>query len=175
MNLLWHEPGRMAYERFHAAYVQCFCGSICIYIYIWARFMVLYLIHYFSGVPEKHARPYIYIFYSVQNPGRYIYIYKIRIYARYQQTDCNLWWRNLRAVQKSKFPCISKRITMSISNETVTTTNSHQIPLVNITVVSNLLSMCARSEKCHDPSSVATVWVKTYWPILLLPFFFLVS
>lgn len=67
MNLLWHEPGRMAYERFHAVYVQCFCGSICIYIYIWARFMVLYLIHYFSGGPEKHARPYIYIYYMCIN------------------------------------------------------------------------------------------------------------
>ena len=113
--------------------------------------MVLYLIHYFSGVPEKHARPYIYIYSTVFKIQIDIYIDKIRIYVRYQQTDCNLWWRNLRAVQKSKFPCISKRITMSISNETATTTNSHQIPLVNITVVSNLLSMCARSEKMPRP------------------------
>ena len=70
MNLLWHEPGRMAYERFHAVYVQCFCGSICIYIYIWARFMVLYLIHYFSGGPEKHARPYIYILYVYKSSSK---------------------------------------------------------------------------------------------------------
>ena len=102
--------------------------------------------------PRKARAPiYIYILQCSKSRSIYIYIYKIRIYVRYQQTDCNLWWRNLRAVQKSKFPCISKRITMSISNETATTTNSHQISLVNITVVSNLLSMCARSEKMPRP------------------------
>ena len=175
MNLLWHEPGRMAYERFHAVYVQCFCGSICIYIYMGAFHGIISYPLLLRGPRKARAPIYIYILQCSKSRSIYIYIYKIRIYARYQQTDCNLWWRNLRAVQKSKFPCISKRITMSISNETATTTNSHQIPLINITVVSNLLSMCARSEKCHDPSSVATVWVKTYWPILLLPFFFLVS
>lgn len=75
MNLLWHEPGRMAYERFHAVYVQCFCGSICIYIYIYGRVSWYYILSITSQGAPKSTRAHIYIFYSVQNPGRYIYIY----------------------------------------------------------------------------------------------------
>ena len=45
-------------------FMQSMCNvfvEVYAYIYIWARFMVLYLIHYFSGGPEKHARPYIHM------------------------------------------------------------------------------------------------------------------
>ena len=55
-----------------------------IYIYIWARFMVLYLIHYFSGGPEKHARPYIYIMYITIYDSLSLYIYT-HAYARILQ------------------------------------------------------------------------------------------
>ena len=59
MNLLWHEPGRMAYERFHAVYVQCFCGSICIYIYI--RVSWYYILSITSQGAPKSTRAHIYI------------------------------------------------------------------------------------------------------------------
>ena len=57
-------------------FMQSMCNvfvEVYAYIYIWARFMVLYLIHYFSGGPEKHARPNIYIY--TYTYIMYIYIY----------------------------------------------------------------------------------------------------
>ena len=66
MNLLWHEPGRMAYERFHAVYVQCFCGSICIYIY--GRVSWYYILSITSQGAPKSTRAHIYI-YILYTPG----------------------------------------------------------------------------------------------------------
>ena len=59
-------------------FMQSMCNvfvEVYAYIYIWARFMVLYLIHYFSGGPEKHARPYIYIVYNNEN---IVYLIKLK-------------------------------------------------------------------------------------------------
>ena len=60
MNLLWHEPGRMAYERFHAVYVQCFCGSIYIYIYMGAFHGIISYPLLLRGPRKARAPLYIY-------------------------------------------------------------------------------------------------------------------